>query len=627
LKPMTLHRHFRLWTFLLIVIPSLLIMTIYTLGHISVAKQQNLDMLQQRVLLQDRLIDYWVTERAADVRKLSQIEAFQTLNDQQMKHTLDFAQQGDSNFDSLSYINKDGIFIMSTLRTGIKYPSAIGKPYYESALAGKEYISDIVVGRNSGLPIVNFSSPIYDYLGNFQGLILGSVRMSTLENLLQDNWIGQTGEVFLVNREGIMLTEPRHIHTLVDKRIIKGPIKMNYKITDDAFRNIRLGESGTATWIDYQGNKVMGAYLDVPNRGWTLIGKINEKEVLVPIYNQLAMMAGGTICVLLLILPLVTWLTNRIKQPIDWLIRQSKLVAAEEYQMVGQEKLSRNLLHELLTLCDTFINMSRKIENTVSQLKEKDSKLESKIIEIQDINAMLEEEIAERQTAEEALRQLNDELEQKVQERTIAISHYSNELAATNTKLLTLNEELRQTSLADGLTHIANRRYFDEILELEWQRARREKKTLALLMIDIDFFKAYNDTYGHLTGDDCLKLIAMLLDTIPKRSVDIAARYGGEEFAIVLPDTDEQGATRVGEKVRGGVENLGIEHTGSSISRHVTVSIGIAVMVPDSDTTPSTIIAAADRALYQAKRGGRNRIKVAEKILEEKDDFTNNYTI
>lgn len=615
MKPMTLQHHFRLWTLILIVVPSLLIMVIYTLGQISLAKQQNLDRLQQRVLLQNRLIDYWLTERAANVRKLSQMEAFRTLSNQQMKHTLDFAQQSDSDFDSLSYINKDGVFIMSTLSTGIKFPSAIGKPYYELALTGKEYISDVVVGRNSGLPIVNFSSPIYDYTGNFQGLILGSVRMSTLETLLQDNWIGQTGELFLVNREGIMLTEPRHIHTLVDKGIITGPIKLNFKISDDAFRNIHLGESGTSTWIDYQGNKVLGAYLNVPTRGWTLIGKINEKEVLAPIYNQLAMMAGGTICMLLLILPLATWLTNRIKQPIDWLIRQSKLVAAEEYHLVGQEKPSRNMLHELLTLCDTFVNMSYKIENTVSQLKEKDSKLESKIIEIQDINAILEEEISERHAAEEALWRLNAELEHKVQERIVEISHYSEQLAATNMQLLTLNEDLRRTSLSDGLTGIANRRYFDEIMELEWQRAVREKKPLALLMVDIDFFKAYNDTYGHLAGDDCLKLIARLLDTIPKRSVDIAARYGGEEFAIVLPDMDEQGATTMGEKVRVAVENLAIEHTGSSISTRVTVSIGVAVIVPESATTPSTIIAAADSALYQAKHEGRNRIKVAEKTL------------
>lgn len=627
MKPMTLQRHFRLWTFLLIVVPSLLIMAIYTLSQISLAKQQHLDRLQQRVLLQDRLIDYWVTERAADVRKLSQMDAFRTLNDQQMKRTLDFAQQGDSNFDSLSYIDKDGIFKITTLSTGIKYPSATDKPYFETAQTGKEYISDVVIGRNSGLPIINFSSPIYDYSENFQGLILGSIRMSTLETLLQDNWIGQTGEIFMVNHEGIMLTEPRHIHTLVDKGVIKGPIKMKFKITDDAFQNIRLGESGTATWIDYQGNKVLGAYLDVPNRGWTLIGKINEKEVLAPIYNQLAMMASGTLCMLLLILPLATWLTNRIKRPIDWLSRQSKLVAAEEYQMVGREKLSRNILHELLTLCDTFVNMSSKIENTVSQLKEKDAKLESKIIEIQEINAILEEEISVRQAAEEALQQLNVELEHKVQERTIAISHYSNELAATNTKLLTLNEELRRTSLADGLTGIANRRYFDEFLEREWYRAAREKKPIALLMVDIDFFKAYNDTYGHLAGDNCLKLIARTLDTIPKRSGDIAARYGGEEFAIVLPNTDKQGATTVGEKVRTGIEKLGIEHTGSSISTHVTVSIGIAIMVPESGTTTSMIIAAADGALYQAKKEGRNRIKISGQPLKKTAEFANNYSI
>ena len=197
------------------------------------------------------------------------------------------------------------------------------------------------------------------------------------------------------------------------------------------------------------------------------------------------------------------------------------------------------------------------------------------------------------------------------------LKNYSDELTITNMKLTDLNEELKRISSSDGMTGIANRRYFDEYLEREWQRAKREKVPLTLVMLDVDFFKSYNDTYGHMAGDECLKLIASMLKALPKRTADVVARYGGEEFAIVLPNTDRRGAAVVGEKVRVGVEKLGVEHKASSISKHVTVSVGVAVIVPKQDDLSPIIVATADRALYQAKVGGRNQIKVAEDIVPD----------
>lgn len=379
MKNQPLRHQFRLWTISLVVVPSLLVMGIYTVSQISVAKKQNLELISERVHSQKRLIDYWMAERAANVRELSQIKAFRNLDEQQMQSALDLKQQHDKNFDSLSYIGKDGYFKMSTLSRPIQYSSAIGRPYFEEALAGKEYISDVVIGRNSGLPIINVSSPIYDDTGIFQGAILGSISTATLETLLRESWIGQTGEVFLVNREGTMLTELRYVNVLVDKGLIEGTAKMNFKITKDAFGNIQLGQSGTAEWIDYRGNKVLGAYLDVPNQNWTFIGKIDEAEVLFPIYQQLAMMAVGIIILVLLILPLATLITNRIKYPIDWLIRQSNLVAAEEYHMVGRDNSLEKMPRELRELCETFIKMNSKIGDTVSLLKENEARLEDEV--------------------------------------------------------------------------------------------------------------------------------------------------------------------------------------------------------------------------------------------------------
>jgi len=175
-------------------------------------------------------------------------------------------------------------------------------------------------------------------------------------------------------------------------------------------------------------------------------------------------------------------------------------------------------------------------------------------------------------------------------------------------------EALRRLSSMDGLTEIANRRHFNDFLDREWKRAKRCSAEMSLIVCDIDFFKDYNDTYGHLTGDECLKKVADILGRMLKRPSDLVARYGGEEFAVVLPDTSADGAAVVAEALKSGVEALMIPHSKSLVSRYVTISIGVATTTPSQNTSPTELIAAADKALYRAKQEGRNRIKHAEKI-------------
>ncbi|MCG9969045.1 diguanylate cyclase [Pelotomaculum terephthalicicum JT] len=187
-----------------------------------------------------------------------------------------------------------------------------------------------------------------------------------------------------------------------------------------------------------------------------------------------------------------------------------------------------------------------------------------------------------------------------------------NELLEVTRQLEEANQNLRRLSFLDGLTGIANRRHFDEVLLNEWNRAARDAVPLSLIILDIDFFKKYNDTYGHQAGDDCLKQVAGSLSGRLKRPGDLAARYGGEEFAAILPNTDMQGAAAIAEMLRGGVEALEIPHASSSVSAYVTVSAGAASTVPRQAGTPGDLLAAADKALYQAKQGGRNRVTLRE---------------
>jgi diguanylate cyclase (GGDEF)-like protein len=175
-------------------------------------------------------------------------------------------------------------------------------------------------------------------------------------------------------------------------------------------------------------------------------------------------------------------------------------------------------------------------------------------------------------------------------------------------ELITAKLELERLTKIDSLTGLYNRRYFDEYLHQEWRRALRERTPLSIMMIDIDHFKYFNDHYGHLIGDDCLKTIAHTLLKSAQRSTDIVARYGGEEFIMILPNTAEP--LPIAEKCRATVEQLAIAHRHSPPPQIVTISIGVCSMVPRSDMDPTELIHKADMALYKAKQLGRNRVEI-----------------
>jgi two-component system chemotaxis family response regulator WspR len=181
-------------------------------------------------------------------------------------------------------------------------------------------------------------------------------------------------------------------------------------------------------------------------------------------------------------------------------------------------------------------------------------------------------------------------------------------LRESERQLTEKNQELQSLTNVDGLTGLSNRRYFDEYIEAEWKRAIRSNNPLSILMIDVDHFKQYNDTYGHLAGDDVLKSVAATIKKSCTRSTDLAARFGGEEFVIILPETDAPGACQLGEQVCRDIEALALPHSESSAGKYVTISVGEASVVPLVDENVMLLIDCADKALYEAKKAGRNRM-------------------
>lgn len=228
--------------------------------------------------------------------------------------------------------------------------------------------------------------------------------------------------------------------------------------------------------------------------------------------------------------------------------------------------------HELHFLADALNNMAHKLRQSIGQ------------------NATLYQELQREQTA---LRELNETLEQRVSERTAELQR--------------VNLQLEALSTIDGLTGIPNRRRFDDALASEWKRAARMAQPLALVLLDLDWFKNYNDRYGHQAGDDCLRTFARLLEANVRRTGDLVARYGGEEFAFIAPATDAPHALSMAQTICDALAKLELPHQAAPFGR-VTVSIGVAVIVPKEGETADVLVKKADEAMYRAKEQGRNRV-------------------
>jgi len=220
------------------------------------------------------------------------------------------------------------------------------------------------------------------------------------------------------------------------------------------------------------------------------------------------------------------------------------------------------------------------------------------------------EEVFVRIENQLSIRRLQIQLEQQKQEledKNIQLQKQIHYRSLAEDKMLVLNQKLQVLANIDSLTQIPNRHRFKEFFLREWRRMGREKSPLAVILCDIDFFKKYNDSFGHQAGDDCLQKVAQAISGAVKRPADLVARYGGEEFVIILPNTEGFGALKVAEEIRQNVEKLQLEHPQSNVSDFVTLSLGVAYLIPSQDNSQELLLANADKALYEAKQKGRNQ--------------------
>ncbi len=297
-------------------------------------------------------------------------------------------------------------------------------------------------------------------------------------------------------------------------------------------------------------------------------------------------------------------------------VYQAYIQGAEKYYPDDQAPIIRALNGESTAIDDVELHLADKItplEVKATPIFDKQGNIIYAIAAFQDITQrkQAEAELALKNTAlqevTDELAKYNRNLEQKVQERTKELSQTLEVLKATESKLVKANQELQRLSRIDKLTQVANRFCFDEYLLQEWNRLELEQQPLSLIICDVDYFKKYNDFYGHQCGDNCLQKVAQTLLFVVKSPTHLVARYGGEEFAVIMPSTDVEESIVVAEQIQQAIHQSKLPHACSDISQFITISLGISTMIPTGATSPANLIAVADKALYEAKRLGRAR--------------------
>lgn len=391
----------------------------------------------------------------------------------------------------------------------------LGKPYWDKAL--KKAVM-IVIG------------PINSVQSRFLGFFAAKLNFHVIDQLLKNFSLGKTGQVYLINREGAMITSSRPISS--------GFMKTH--LDPEALRTLLRNESVSLEYTDYLGEKVVGTLKSVPLLGWAIVAEISRKEAfsrILKIRDLTLLMVTG----LLLGIGLIAYLLGlTIVRPLDRLTKGASKVADGNLDVnlpvIGRGEVG--YMTEVFNYMVASLRQGRK------------------------------------------------------------------ELAAINRKLREKNKELKELSITDGLTGLYNRKHLMETLGREVIKAQRHEQRFSVLMIDIDHFKKYNDTYGHLAGDDVLSSMASIFHEII-RGMDFAARYGGEEFLVMLPETALDGAMDVAERIRARVAKEIFISNGKKVS--VSVSIGVAEFPTDGDALES-VINRADTALYKAKRHGRDQV-------------------
>lgn len=414
---------------------------------------------------------------------------------------------------------------------------------------------------NSSVLHLYNTQPIYNAQRQRQALLLTTLSLAKVNQFLSSLTIGKTGQAFIIERDG----------SLVATSIATAPFKPNnqrrkaMESQDPLTRQTSLFLLNQMGWLatirtpqklitDLNGQTNFVRVIpfnDVKGLDWLVVVIVPENDFMERVMANTLSTFWVSVGALTVTTGVSILIARWITQPISQLNQSARAIAQGNWQTRVDVQRS----DELGELAKSFNYMAEQLEESFTTL------------------------------------------ESKVVQRTEALNR--------------ANRELAKLAIIDELTQVANRRYLDRYLEQEWQRCHREQLPLSLILCDVDYFKRYNDLYGHPQGDQCLIQIAQTMTQMVKRPADLVARYGGEEFAIILPNTSAAGAVLLAERVGQAIRQLQIPHADSDIQPIVTLSLGVSCIVPISQLAVQDLVAAADHALYEAKHQGRDRYSVS----------------
>ena len=453
------------------------------------------------------------------------------------------------------------------------------RPWYKTAVkSGQATWSPIYVFSQPLSLGLTRVSPLYDQNNDLLGIMAADITLADVSEFLQQLQISDSGQVFIMEHSGDIVAssseEPPFITTENGEIRLPAVNSTNQLIQGTAsqllqqFNNFAQLDSIQKLTLEIDGKRQFVEVTPITGQmgiDWLMVVIIPEADFTEHIQanNQTTLLLCLAALVIAAALGIATshWLVrpiSRLSQAAQGLALEATI--SEDFR---EGKLSHTVespnIRELHLLAQAFNQMVQQLKYSFSHLAE-----------------------------------ANQELEQRVAERTQALAQ--------------ANEELRHSTLIDDLTQAANRKRFTEYLDAVWLQHLRNHQPLSLLICDVDFFKLYNDTYGHPAGDTCLRQITRAMESALRRPSDLLARYGGEEFVIVLPQTNLLGAQQVAERIRQQLSEMEIPHRTSSVSHQVTVSIGASCCLASKEVSTETLISRADQALYQAKRGGRDQV-------------------
>ncbi len=514
--------------------------------------------LENLAIWESELVRDWFNQQMRTVRMLANSPEVKKRNLAGIKVIVERTRQYFPQFRNFAIVDNNGNLIYDT--EGISDVNVSDRDYFKAAMRGEEYISEMLVARTFKRPCMILSVPVIED-GEIIGLVFGSVTVEELGNVMGFA-IGKTGENFLIDRNGNLVSIPMSLQKAgVDpNKLIPAPKDLN--LPDD-FENNRVVNYKDSRKVD-----VISITRWLPDLKVLLVTKQDKSEALEDTGGwglTLSLVVGNGL--ILLILPVIWFVAHRISRP---LVNITTAV---------NEIASGNLSHRI-----EYVKANQEIELLAQQINDMASNME----ESMKVNG---EQLAELEAQKEEISAQNDELLRAYEQLSQA------------------NVGLQQLATTDQLTEIYNRRYFMDRLRREILISLRSKRALTILLIDIDYFKSVNDTYGHKSGDQVLKGLVQVVSENIRRS-DLLARFGGEEFIVLAPETKLQGGIVLAEKIRTAIDRHDFEIEGGTIE--ITVSIGLAELndfTGSPQKTEDQLLIIADKHLYEAKRNGRNRVE------------------